>query len=588
MGLFQAASTISTQTGAEAADTAAAAEMGTGAVETDATRHLCTGVYNDRAFRNMVIRKVHNDAAHRSAPSYGFDLVAVTQRAWHAWVLETIEQACLLIVLVIAIALDRHIVVVAACGIGIAYLAWIGLRGAPEMLQLHAEATRERVLKRRGKVADHDRRKERSRLFLLCCAGCAALAVVADVAAQHGHTPLRQFVLAAVLLAVLAAVSAATGAVRQRILNGIHAGVRFRPAQLRGRLRIIGAQQVCEYVIYRKPPGHAGQQERAPDWYYEPRPFVGSGTLVNRWLPPLNVQLLRPGEGSMSEREYQIPPFKAHELVRYLKDAMGPAGQDPSRLQGFRIADRLYVAETDVMAERSFLQSRCAPEVIDEVIDNPHATAQHFLEIQLSTTGELVTTAFVRVTVRGRTLSLDFAACALTRTPEKYHILGKYRETGTGALLRAAVRGVYGMPVAVGGLWRFAEVPWILARAVWARKDRTLVPRRGRTIGTRLSIREEKAAAWDEAELDHTAIYDDVKIIEQRALKATEDFLESKKVDTSLFKRRVFNIISAGILNMGKLDMNQTAVGTNAQININNEAPGGGAGPGNAAGGEGA
>lgn len=155
-------------------------------------------------------------------------------------------------------------------------------------------------------------------------------------------------------------------------------------------------------------------------------------------------------------------------------------------------------------------------------------------------------------------------------------------------MLRAALRGVYSIPVAVGGLWRLAEAPWILARAVWARKDRTLAPQRRRTIGTRLSIRQEKAAAWDEAELDHTAIYDDVKIIEQRVLKATEDFLESKKVDTSLFKRRVFNIISAGILNMGKLDMNQTAVGTNAQVNINNEASGGGGGTANAAGGEGA
>ena len=584
MGLFQAASATSTQTGAETADPAAVRE--TGAEETDATRHLCTGVYNDRAFRNMVIRKVHNDAAHRSAPSYGFDLVAVTQRAWHAWLLETIEQACLLIVVVIAIALDRNVVVVAACGIGIAYLAWIGLRGAPEMLQLHAEATRERVLKRRGKVADHDRRKESARLFLLCCGGCAALAAFAGVAAQHGRTPLGELVLAAVLLAVLAAISAIARAVRQRIINGIHAGARLRPARLTGRLSIIEAQQVCEYVIYRRPRENAGQ-EHAPDWYSEPRPFVGSGTLVNRWLPPLSVQLLRPGEGKMSQREYQIPPFKAHELVRYLKDAMGPAGLDPSRLQGFRIADRSYVAETDVMADRSFLQSRCASEVIDKVIDDPYATAQHFLEIQLSTTGELVTTAFVRVTVRGKTLSLDFAACALTRTPEKYHVLDKYRETGTGAVLRAALRGVYGIPVSVGGLWRLVEVPWILARAVWARKDRTLVPRRRRTIGTRVSIREEKATAWDEAELDHTVIYDDVKIIEQRVLKATEDFLESKEVDTSLFKRRVFNIISAGILNMGKLDMNQTAIGTNAQININNQAPGGGAGTGNAAGGEG-
>ena len=582
MGHFQATSAIGTQTGTGTPDPAAAGEAGIGmrGEETGATRHLSTGVCNDRVFRNRVVRKVHNDAAHRSAPSYGFDLVVVTRMAWHAWVLETIQQAGLLGVVLIAFVLDSLAAVVAVCGIGIAYLAWIGLRAAPEVFWLQAQAAKKKVLKRRARTSDRDRHDERSRMFLLYWGGCAALAVIAGLAAQHSHTPLRQLVLAAVVLAVLASISTTTSAVRQIILNGIQSGGRLRPARPAGRLGVIEAQQACEFVIYRRPG-------RAPV-SYEPTPFVGSGTLVQRWLP-LNVQLLRPGEGSMSDREYPVPPFKAHELVRYLKDAMGPAGQDPSRLRDFHVADRLYVAETDVTSERSFLQSRCAPEDIDDIIDHPDpAAAQHYLEIQLSTTGELVTTAFVRATIRGRSLSLDFAACALTRTPEKYHVLDKYHETGTGAVLRAALRGAYSMPVAVGGLWRLSEAPWILARAAWARKDRTLAPRRRHTIGTRLSIREEKAAEWDDAEIDHQAIYDDVKIIEQRVLKATEDFLESKKVDTSLFKRRVLNIISAGILNMGKLDMNQTAIGTNAQININNEAPDGSAGTGNAAGGDGA
>ena len=36
-----------------------------------ATRHMCAGAYIDRSFRHLVLRKVHKDANHRTAPSYG-------------------------------------------------------------------------------------------------------------------------------------------------------------------------------------------------------------------------------------------------------------------------------------------------------------------------------------------------------------------------------------------------------------------------------------------------------------------------------------------------------------------------------------
>ena len=296
---------------------------------------------------------------------------------------------------------------------------------------------------------------------------------------------------------------------------------------------------------------------------------------MHRWLPPLNVQLLRPGEGSLSVREHRILPFQAHELVRYLKETMEAASEGPGRLQGLKISDRLFVDERQLNAERSFLQSRCRSEDIEKIIDDPHHTAQHYLEIQLSTIAELVTTAFVRATIRGRSLRLDFAACALTRIPDEYHVLDNYGETGIGAVMRSALRGVYGLPGFVGGLWRLVEFPWVLARATWARKDRTFAPRRRVMIGTRVSIREEKAAAWEDSGMDHTAIYGDVKLIEQRLLKATEDFLESRDVDISVLKRLAFNIISNGILNMGKLDVTNSAIGSNPQVNINNSETGG-------------
>ena len=537
---------------------------------TDATRYLCTGVYIDRAFRNTVIHKVHNDPTHRTAPAYGFDLVAVTHKAWRAWMLETALQASALVALVIALVLDGRAVVVAACSIGIIYLAWIGLRAAPGMLQLQFREMKERFLRQRGAAANHDARRERLRRLVLCGVGCAVLVAIAVAAARHGPAPFGQVATAAVLLAVLACISASAGAMRQVTLNRLCLGGPLRPAEPGGRLTVIDAQQMCQYVVYHRPPADSGgKQKPVPEWDTEPTPFVGSGTLVHRWLPPLNVQLLRPGEGSLSVREHQTLPFQAHELVRHLKETMEAAGDGPGRLRGLQIADRLYVDERKVTAERGFLQGRCRPEDIERIIDDPHHTAQHYLEIQLRPVAELVTTAFVRATIRGRSLSLDFAACALTRIPDEYHVLDNYGETGAGAVLRSALRGVYELPGFVGGLWRLAEFPWVLARATRARKDRTFAPRRKVMIGTRASIREEKAAAWEDSAIDHTAIYGDVKLIEQRLLKATEDFLESKDVDTSVLKKLAFNIISNGILNMGKLDITNAAVGTDPQVNIN-------------------
>jgi hypothetical protein len=190
-----------------------------------------------------------------------------------------------------------------------------------------------------------------------------------------------------------------------------------------------------------------------------------------------------------------------------------------------------------------------------------------------TTLPEVVTTVFVRVTIRGRTLSLDFSACALTRTPLAFQVLEQYAETGPGAVLRAAARGVGGLPQSLAGLWRLGAVPWVLVRSALAVRDRTITPRRGLMIGSRLSVREEMAEDWDDADLDKITIYDEMKIVEQRLLKATEDFLDARNVDTSIFRRRVFSIINTGVLNMGKLEMSQSAVGTGSQVRFGGASP---------------
>ncbi len=519
----------------------------------------------------MVVRAVRHNAARRVAPSYGFDLVPVVHQAWRAWWLDAAGQAFLLLVLITALTVDPGAVLTAACAVGICCLGRLILRHLPETARLRTKSASAQWLRRSLRNGDRERHRELSRLIVVSVAGCVLLLEIGEVAAAEQGSVASGVLAAAVILLLLLCGSAAIAAVRQVALNRTRWGP-LRPARLGRRLAAIEQQQACSYVVYHKPPPDDGST--ASDllgWDRELTRFIGSGKLVHRWLPPLGVQLLRPGEGSLPDREYQSSPFKAHELVDHLKQAMWPVGDgdEPTRLPGFLLHDRLYIAETDVPAERGFLRRQCTAEEVRQVIDNPHGLARHYLEIQISGDGGVVTTIFLRVTIRGRTLSLDFSACALTRTPLDYQVIEQYAESGAGAVARAAALGAVSLPQTIGAIWRLAQVPLMIVRWAWSTRDWTVIPRRGLLIGTRLSIREEKAEQWDDAELDKITIYDDMKIIEQRILKATEDFLEDREVDTSIFRRRVFNIINSGVLNMGKLEMGQAAVGAGAQFHHN-------------------
>lgn len=543
---------------------------------TAATRHLCAGTFLDRKFRDLVLGQVRHGAARRVAPSYGFDLVPVVSQAWRSWWLEIAGQALILAVLVIAIAVDISAVITAVCASGIWYLGSLMLRHGPETARLHVKSTSARWLRRSLRVGERERHRELSRLLGVSAGGCATLIVIGGVASTSGGSLAHGAFAAAVLLLLLGAAAAVIGAARQAALNRTRSAGSLRPARLGRRLAMIDEQQWCDYVVYRRPsPEDGGPGQVFPGWDREPTRFIGSGTLVHRWLPPLGVQLLRPGEGSMPDREYPSPPFASHELVEHLKNTMRQVGDgaDPTRLRGFNVRDRLYIAETEVGTKRGFLQRRCPLAEVNRIIDDPHDTARHYLEIRVSSEGEVVTTVFVRVTIRGRTLSLDFSACALTRTPLAFQVLKQYAETGPGAVLRAAARGVGGLPQSLAGLWRLGAVPWVLVRSALAVRDRTITPRRGRMIGSRLSVREEMAEDWDDADLDKITIYDEMKIVEQRLLKATEDFLDARNVDTSIFRRRVFSIINTGVLNMGKLEMSQSAVGTGSQVRFGGASP---------------
>lgn len=555
-----------------------------GHIDTDsaATRHLCAGVYVDRTFRELIIRRVHNDARHRMAPSYGFDLVPVVRHAWRSWLLDSGQLLAILGVLIAGFMVGGPLAtVIVSCAVVFFRL----LRGISRELPDVVKAGVRAAAKRLGFPADTDRRRSddtpqsRKRRLKAMFVWLLAVIAIPFVASYFlGSSITSAIVPAAVIGAALIACAAGAGVMRQILLNAV--ATTTRPHTLTRRESTIDEQQNHPCVIYRRPP----HRDDNPDPLElltrtdTPSPFFGSGKLANRWLPPLTIQLLRPGDGPMEEREYTTPPFAAHQLVEALRVALKKLGSDTGAesLPGLRVRDRIYIAATDLTVDSELIRGSMGEPEIREIIDRHHLAGHHFLETSVPIAGgELVATVLIRVSLKGRSLSLDVATCALTRTPEAYHVTDWYGEDKLGGLLRSVGRSVLAVPVDVLRLWRLLEAPALVVQAWRARRDHTTTPRR-RSVAPKVAVREEIADSWDNAQLDRSTIYDHMKIVEQRILKTTEDFLRAHGVDTSMFDKQATNIINSGVLNMGgsQMTVGQLAAGVGAQVlNQGNNGP---------------
>jgi hypothetical protein len=248
-------------------------------------------------------------------------------------------------------------------------------------------------------------------------------------------------------------------------------------------------------------------------------------------------------------------------------------------LSGLQVRDRIYIAATDLPADGKLLRSDLGRREIRDLIDDHQLASHHFLETSVPiANGELVATVLIQVSLKGRSLTLDVATCALTRTPHAYHVPDWYGEHSLGGVLRRASRQVLAIPVDVLRIWRLAEVPVVLVGSWLARRDHTTFPRR-RSVEPEVDVRHEIAGAWEHAHLDQSTIYGTWKIVERRIIKATEDFLREHEVDTTIFEKQAETIISTGVLNYGQMT-GQIAGGINPQVNNNANA---GAGDGSRA-----
>ncbi|RCV50993.1 hypothetical protein DEF23_16880 [Marinitenerispora sediminis] len=543
------------------------------------TRNLCTGAYLNRDFRNMIIRKVHNDPYHRVAPSYGFDLVPVMRSAWVALLLEVALHTTIAASVALPALLDRPTAaLLVTCLFVLLWLMGHVPRILIEMARLNAELTEEEWREPRKRATQRWTNRH-GRLRVLRRQLQAALPTtlaIALVTVALGNSSDEDLALALMTLTSAGLVAAALGAVRHHRLSHVRRALVLRPGRLTPREDVVASQQSHTYVVYRRPE-HKDEEDDDPlraGIYGKESPFVGSGKLIHYWNPPMTVQMLRPRTGdtdaTLSQLEYSTPPFEAHELVHHLTSSLRQLQHDEEHVRlKVDVRDRVYIAETDAVMEGAIPHEEPSTSELLHIINTPLGTRYHFVEACVSSHGgELVTTVLFRVSVTGRTLSLDLFCSALTRTPERFLSVKNHVRPRTWALLAAGARGLRDLQTEIPQIWRLLELPAMLAGWLWAQKYWQIAPYWAIRTAPRVCVREKFTQEWDDVQLDKLLILDHMKIIEERLLKATKDFLDARKVDTSQFEKRMLQIINSEFANIGgNAQFVNSSVGRGSQTN---------------------
>ena len=558
---------------------------------TGATRHLCTGVHIDEDFRDLVIKEVCTAPSRRTAPSYEFDLVPVMRHAWLALHLAALSRIGLITAVITPYFKGFTVTALLITG---GYVLLVFLERAWRLSKEIARpeepfpSKKSRKKQRRPKLPSRSSWKYREESRRLKNTGMSMLVLTLIMTVLAFSHPF-QGALALYLGCVIACLTAILGALHQVCINHIHKAPELRPKRLSYREKVVDEQQSHPCVVYRRPTHKKDDDEEAGIFtlFGEESPFIGAGELIHQWNPPMSVQLLHQGSDDkpLHEREHRHPPFDPHELVDHLRAAVTELRDDHENFRlPVKVRDRVYVAQSDVSADRSILKESVDPATLRRIIDRQDSAHHHFLEVSVPDAGgELVATVLLQVRVRGRTLILAFASCVLTHTPDDFRKAEEFGQHGKRAIIGAAWRNLFRLPRQIRSMGRIFHYPFYLAKAlpellgrtlIRRSHDPTLVPRRNIEIGSRISIRQEQTEDWSKVQLDKTTLLGHIKNVEQRLLKATSDFLDSRGVDISAFDDRALQIINSGIVNMGgNNDFTNTAVGDQAHQQVQNPPP---------------
>ncbi|MEV4294269.1 hypothetical protein [Microbispora rosea] len=526
-----------------------------------ATRKLCAAVLVNPAARDRALYEVYDNRLRRVAPSYGFDLIPVLVYARRAFALAIVNDF-LIMATVVASAIHAPLAMIFVTSV---FASWYVLRNAARLVMDYI-----RYIRDRKSFSELEQLKARRKLLGYLAPPSFAIAVLSTLAVGSGFG--REFgglKESLFFLGCLLAVSVLITAVRQAMLEEVRRAPKGlypekRLAKLNPRLREIDRQQKHPFTV------HSGY-----------RPFVGSGRSLTEWS---FAQRLIKKQTLMAEdagKEFEKRPFGTRDLVAYLEERITNLADesDPeTRLNGLTVKHRIFVEGVNAKQYLAELLGEPDRHRLEQIMADPSAVGRHYLTCQVeSWGGEIVTTVYVHVSLQGRTLYLQFCACALPPTPRDYQFIEEAGRIQIIDFMRAVLVHLIDVPELIRAPRRILSLPRRLVAAIFNRTDRASALRRGRDVGAEMSLREPDEAEDDELarllrseeELEESYfqladIRKHTKIIERQLIAAVTDFLSAHDVDTSEFEARVTAILNQGVINTGSgtVNANGSAIGS--------------------------
>ncbi|NIK57330.1 hypothetical protein [Kribbella shirazensis] len=296
------------------------------------------------------------------------------------------------------------------------------------------------------------------------------------------------------------------------------------------------------------------------------QPFVGSGVPVDAWSFALDID--RPAEGRTAE---SFTALSIHDFVKQrLRDL---------RTGEVTMADHVFVDGRDIRDDRRFLPERLAapkPKVDRSLVRSltvePEDRARSYLTVQIGGWhGQLVVSTFLRFVVAPHELVVEVTHCLLGPVRDEFQEVDRLLPEPTarqairlgGRALRRAPGHVLRAPFAVAA---HLAGPVTAARHQ-ARQRREIVSSLRFDYGAARSPREtvgDRRYQRYFQQLD-SALY--IKVIEKRMLRAVEQFLESKGIDTTELTDRQAAMQNNGVYVApgGTITAGSVAAGTGAR-----------------------
>ena len=304
-------------------------------------------------------------------------------------------------------------------------------------------------------------------------------------------------------------------------------------------------------------------------------PFVGSGVQLGMWSFAIDVT--RRAENSPSQSPLQF------RLLEFL-DTIGAAA-DRLELRHTEVRDTLFIKGSDIPKDGLFQSDRHSrprqlvdPAVVGRFVSRSDESVRAYKWIRVHDwDDDLVVSFFLRATVNGKTLFVEFCKRILGPLGDKYRRVDSMPRSGVSALISFVLETILETIIS----WPFAVIAapvalwWKISLAMRemfgtdARELRREIEANPLyDYGAQASLREEVAGDGYVHYFQRMDKELCEKAIEKQVLDSIVDFLDGLGIDTSDLRERQNTILNQGIvLQGGDVNAQSLAVGAGAKAN---------------------